>query len=72
MEEVLTVLPFGGTFDMVQMKGSTLKKVFEHSVRKYGKMYGEFLQVSGLLTTLFGCIEHFRTRTVLTQTHLFL
>ncbi|XP_028251528.1 5'-nucleotidase-like [Parambassis ranga] len=48
MEEVLTVLPFGGTFDMIQMKGSTLKKVFEHSVRRYGKMYGEFLQVSGI------------------------
>ncbi|CAG5866496.1 unnamed protein product [Menidia menidia] len=48
MEEILTVLPFGGTFDLVQMKGSTVKKAFEHSVHRYGSMSGEFLQVSGI------------------------
>lgn len=48
MEEILTVLPFGGTFDLVQIKGSTVKKAFEHSVHRYGHMSGEFLQVSGL------------------------
>ncbi|KAM9354848.1 5'-nucleotidase-like [Pholidichthys leucotaenia] len=48
MEEILTVLPFGGTFDLVQIKGSTMKKAFEHSVRRYGTMSGEFLQVSGI------------------------
>lgn len=47
MEEILTVLPFGGTFDLVRMKGSTVKKAFEHAVRRYGSMSGEFLQVSG-------------------------
>lgn len=47
MEEILSVLPFGGTFDLVQLKGSTLKKAFEHSVHRYGGMSGEFLQVSG-------------------------
>ncbi|XP_028995453.1 snake venom 5'-nucleotidase-like [Betta splendens] len=47
MEEILTVLPFGGTFDLVQMKGSTVKKAFEHSVHRYGGKHGEFLQVSG-------------------------
>ncbi|XP_076872477.1 5'-nucleotidase [Brachyhypopomus gauderio] len=47
MEDVIGVLPFGGTFDLVQLKGSTLLKVFEHSVHRYGGSTGEFLQVSG-------------------------
>ncbi|KAL0967298.1 hypothetical protein UPYG_G00250450 [Umbra pygmaea] len=47
MEDLIAVLPFGGTFDLVQLKGSTLKKAFEHSVRRYGQNTGEFLQVSG-------------------------
>lgn len=41
------MLPFGGTFDLVQIKGSTLKKAFEHSVHRYGQSTGEFLQVGG-------------------------
>lgn len=48
MEEILTVLPFGGTFDLVQIKGSTVKKAFEHSIHRYGGMSGEFVQVSGV------------------------
>lgn len=52
MEQLMAVLPFGGTFDLVQLKGSTLKKVFEFSVRRYGQGSGEFLQVSGLFPTL--------------------
>ena len=48
MEEILTVLPFGETIDLVQIKGSTVKKAFEHSIHRYGSMSGEFLQVSGL------------------------
>ncbi|XP_041832486.1 5'-nucleotidase [Melanotaenia boesemani] len=47
MEDLISVLPFGGTFDLVQVKGSTLKKAFEHSVKRYGQRSGEFLQVSG-------------------------
>ncbi|GAA6231676.1 5'-nucleotidase-like [Lates japonicus] len=47
MEDLISVLPFGGTFDLVQLKGSTLRKAFEHSVRRYGQGTGEFLQVSG-------------------------
>ncbi|KAJ8270818.1 hypothetical protein GJAV_G00119630 [Gymnothorax javanicus] len=47
MAELTSVLPFGGTFDLVQLKGSTLRKAFEHSVRRYGEGSGEFLQVSG-------------------------
>ncbi|KAK3522692.1 hypothetical protein QTP86_029695 [Hemibagrus guttatus] len=47
MEDVISVLPFGGTFDLVQLKGSTLMKAFEHSVHRHGGSTGEFLQVSG-------------------------
>lgn len=53
MEEILTVLPFGGTCDLVQIKGSIIKKAFEHSVHRYGsgRKTGEFLQVSGLCSS---------------------
>ncbi|TEA39659.1 5'-nucleotidase [Globicephala melas] len=47
-ENLAAVLPFGGTFDLVQLKGSTLKKAFEHSVYRYGQSTGEFLQVGGI------------------------
>ncbi|XP_045916256.1 5'-nucleotidase [Micropterus dolomieu] len=47
MEDLISVLPFGGTIDLVQLKGSTLRKAFEHSVWRYGQSSGEFLQVSG-------------------------
>ncbi|XP_068608204.1 snake venom 5'-nucleotidase-like [Brachionichthys hirsutus] len=48
MEEILNVLPFGNTIDLAQIKGSTVKKAFEHSVHRYGGLPGEFLQVSGI------------------------
>ncbi|CAL8287137.1 unnamed protein product [Lota lota] len=48
MEDILLVLPFGGTFDMIQVKGSTLRKAFEHSVYRYGSKRGEFLQIGGI------------------------
>ncbi|XP_036999718.2 5'-nucleotidase [Artibeus jamaicensis] len=47
-ESLTAVLPFGGTFDLVRLKGSTLKKAFEHSVHRYGQSTGEFLQVGGI------------------------
>lgn len=50
-ENLAAVLPFGGTFDLVQLKGSTLKKAFEHSVYRYGQSTGEFLQVGGIHVT---------------------
>uniref|UniRef100_A0A3B4BLQ1 5'-nucleotidase n=1 Tax=Periophthalmus magnuspinnatus TaxID=409849 RepID=A0A3B4BLQ1_9GOBI len=52
MEDLLSVLPFGGTIDLVLLKGSTLKKAFEHSVHRYGQSTGEFLQVSGFQVDL--------------------
>ncbi|XP_072437242.1 5'-nucleotidase [Chiloscyllium punctatum] len=48
VENVLTVLPFGGTIDLLKVRGSTLRAAFEHSVRRYGQNTGEFLQVSGV------------------------
>ncbi|XP_027710629.1 5'-nucleotidase [Vombatus ursinus] len=47
-ENLAAVLPFGGTFDLIELKGSTLKKAFEHSVHRYGQSSGEFLQVGGI------------------------
>ncbi|XP_075410929.1 5'-nucleotidase [Tenrec ecaudatus] len=47
-ENLAAVLPFGGTFDLVQLKGSTLKKALEHSVHRHGQSTGEFLQVGGI------------------------
>lgn len=59
MEDVISVLPFGGTFDLVQLKGSTLLQVFEHSVYRYGGSTGEFLQVSGkFLIRKFFLLSH--------------
>ncbi|CAF89930.1 unnamed protein product, partial [Tetraodon nigroviridis] len=52
MEQLLAVLPFGGTLDLVQLRGSTLRKLFEFSVRRYGRGSGEFLQVSGFRVEL--------------------
>ncbi|KFP77905.1 5'-nucleotidase, partial [Acanthisitta chloris] len=48
MEDLLSVLPFGTRFDLVRLKGSTLKEAFEHSVRRYGQGTGELLQVGGI------------------------
>ncbi|NWX82711.1 5NTD nucleotidase, partial [Nothoprocta ornata] len=48
MEDLLSVLPFGGRFDVVTLKGSTLKEAFEHSVRRHGRGTGELLQVGGI------------------------
>ncbi|XP_062980980.1 5'-nucleotidase [Elgaria multicarinata webbii] len=48
LEELLSVLPFGGTFDLLQIKGSSLKAAFEHSVHRHGQGSGELLQVSGI------------------------
>nr|XP_046228876.1 snake venom 5'-nucleotidase-like [Scatophagus argus] len=47
MEDVMSILPFGGTVDLMQLNGSTLREVFEHSAKRHGQGKGEFLQVSG-------------------------
>ncbi|KAF7644508.1 hypothetical protein LDENG_00219920 [Lucifuga dentata] len=47
LEKLIGTLPFENTMDLVQVNGSTLRKVFERSVERYGQGKGEFLQVSG-------------------------
>ncbi|XP_071955329.1 snake venom 5'-nucleotidase-like [Antedon mediterranea] len=48
--DISTVLPFGNTVDIVELKGQHLKEAFEFAVQKYGEgdIGGEFLQVSGI------------------------
>ena len=49
MGDILVVQPFGNNVDIVNINGSTIRKVLEHAVAKYDKLNrrGEFLQVSG-------------------------
>ncbi|XP_069462438.1 5'-nucleotidase [Ambystoma mexicanum] len=48
LEDLMSVLPFGGTYDLLQLRGSTLRAAFEHSVYRHGSGTGEFLQVGGI------------------------
>ncbi|XP_070569172.1 snake venom 5'-nucleotidase-like [Ptychodera flava] len=50
VEDVVTVLPFGNTVDIVQLKGEHLLESLEHSVSRYSPLVqaGEFLQISGI------------------------
>lgn len=54
MEDVLSVAPFQNTIDIVELKGSHIKEMFEHSVRNYDPigidLPGGFLQVSGMIS----------------------
>ena len=51
LEDVMTILPFDSTFDLVRVKGRHLIQAFEHSVSRFNKdgwnRAGQFLQVSG-------------------------
>ncbi|KAI8494629.1 5'-nucleotidase [Branchiostoma belcheri] len=47
VESVLFTLPFGNTFDIVELRGEHLYEAFEHSGSMWS--WGEFLQVSGIL-----------------------
>ncbi|XP_078693633.1 snake venom 5'-nucleotidase-like [Branchiostoma floridae x Branchiostoma belcheri] len=47
IESVLFTLPFGNTFDIVELRGEHLHEAFEHSGSRWSS--GEFLQVSGIL-----------------------
>ncbi|XP_064489225.1 protein 5NUC-like [Ornithodoros turicata] len=50
MEDLLTVMPYGNTISIITLDGDLLKRVFEHSIRRFNfkNHPGEFLQVSGL------------------------
>ncbi|XP_063706239.1 apyrase-like [Culicoides brevitarsis] len=49
--DLLTMVPFGNTLDVVKISGKTLRDVFEHAVdldsHKYNKVFRNLLQVSG-------------------------
>ena len=55
MGDLLTVLPFENTFDVIKVKGRTLKKLFERSAGRLSPdgqgEPGGFLQVSGFQIT---------------------
>ncbi|XP_077977813.1 5'-nucleotidase-like [Glandiceps talaboti] len=50
VEDVVLVLPFGNTIDIVQLKGVHLRESLEHSVESYNPVVqaGQFLQFSGI------------------------
>ena len=50
--QVKTVLPFGNTLAIVDVTGSEIKAMFEHSFKDYPKESGGFLHVSGARVTL--------------------
>ena len=50
--DILSIIPFGNTIEVVTMSGKRLKQVLEHSVSTYDpkheRLDGRFLQVSGI------------------------
>ena len=53
LEDVYRAVPWPSTIDVVNVSGSTLKSIMEHSVRDYIPNHpdpgGKFLQISGLI-----------------------
>jgi 2',3'-cyclic-nucleotide 2'-phosphodiesterase (5'-nucleotidase family) len=51
MDDILTVLPFQNTIDLIEIKGEHLRESFEFAVQGYDPkghhLAGKFLQVSG-------------------------
>ena len=71
LKQLITVVPFRHTFDVVALRGGTLRRVFEHSAALCGSKKGcggQFLQVSSDFRTelyknwncmgTFGTISH--------------
>lgn len=52
---MLTMIPFGGTFDLVKLSGKTLREMFEHAVdldiTENSMVFRNLLQVSGFKVT---------------------
>ena len=46
--DVMSIYPFGNTVQVVEIKGSTIKDMLEHSVAAYPKTFEGFLSVSGI------------------------
>lgn len=46
--EIMTVMPFGNTLGIMNLKGSEIKAMLEHSLKDYPNQFGGFLHFSGL------------------------
>ena len=46
--DVMSIYPFGNTVQVVEIKGSTIKEMLEHSVAAYPTTFDGFLSVSGM------------------------
>lgn len=46
--DIMSIFPFGNTIQMVEIKGSTIREMLEHSVFGYPASFGGFLDVSGM------------------------
>ena len=44
----MSIFPFGNTIQMVEIKGSVIREMLEHSVFAYPASFGGFLDVSGM------------------------
>ena len=55
LSDVMSVIPFGNTIEVVTISGKVLKEMFEHSISKFDPseehLEGRFLQVSGIRVT---------------------
>ena len=49
--DIMSVMPFGNTIQMVRVSGKTIHDMLEHSVFGYPAAFGGFLDVSGLTFT---------------------
>jgi len=47
-EDVLSIFPFGNIVEKIEVKGSTVKALLEHSVEYLPATFGSFMDVSGL------------------------
>ena len=45
---IMSIFPFGNTIQMVEIKGSVIREMLEHSVFAYPASFGGFLDVSGM------------------------
>jgi 5'-nucleotidase len=50
LEDLFSMMPFGNTVELIQLKGDVIRQAFEYAVRDYQTedAHGRFLQVSGV------------------------
>jgi 5'-nucleotidase len=50
LEDLFSMMPFGNTIELIQLKGDIIRQAFEYAVRDYQTedAHGRFLQVSGV------------------------